>query len=170
MSNLGRLFILLNITTMWGNIAINNAKVASSFKHGLLQVSSNVKLAWSLAWRLLMVPNLLPHHVVSSTLLDLNHNQTCWFLDYTTPKIFDKTNSVVYQSLMGTIIYMSSKSWIPHNCHLLYWLPHVRTNMPTFQIHFMSMLHACGLFGVLNLLYSQCCGMAIQKLNCSYRC
>jgi hypothetical protein len=65
---------------------------------------------------------------------------------------------------------MFFKSWICHNCHSLYWLPHVITNMPTFQIHFMFTPHACGLLGVLNLLYSQCCGMAVQKLNCMYRC
>jgi hypothetical protein len=53
--------------------------------------------------------------------------------------------------------------------HSSYWFPHLITNMSTFQIHFMSIPHACGLLGVLNLLYSQCCGMAIQKLNCSYR-
>jgi len=64
---------------------------------------------------------------------------------------------------------MPSKSLICHNCHLSYWLPHVITNMPTFQIHFMSTPHACGLLGVLNLLYSQCGGMAAQKMNCTYR-
>ncbi len=55
-------------------------------------------------------------------------------------------------------------------CHWLYWLPHVIINMPTFQIHFMFVPHACDLLGVLNLLYSSCCGMATQKLNCSYEC
>jgi uncharacterized membrane protein YciS (DUF1049 family) len=54
-------------------------------------------------------------------------------------------------------------------CHSSYWLSHVRTDMPTFQIHFMFTPHACGLLGVLNLLYSQCCGMVIWKLNYSYR-
>jgi hypothetical protein len=53
--------------------------------------------------------------------------------------------------------------------HVLYWLPHVIIDMPTFQIHFMSTPHACGLLGVLNLLYSQCCGIVIQRLNYSYR-
>jgi hypothetical protein len=55
-------------------------------------------------------------------------------------------------------------------CHLSYWLPHVITYMLTFQIHFMFMPHACGLLGVSNMLYSQCCGMVVWKLNCSYRC
>jgi hypothetical protein len=55
-------------------------------------------------------------------------------------------------------------------CHLSYWFPHVIINMPTFQIHFMSVPHACGLLGVLNILYSQCCGMAAWILNCLYRC
>jgi hypothetical protein len=41
--------------------------------------------------------------------------------------------------------------------------------MSIFQIHFMYAPHVCGLLGVLNILYSQCCGMATQRLNCSYR-
>jgi hypothetical protein len=55
-------------------------------------------------------------------------------------------------------------------CHLSYWLPHVITYMLTFQIHFMFAPHVCGLLGVSNMLYSQCYGMAVWKLNCSYRC
>jgi hypothetical protein len=54
-------------------------------------------------------------------------------------------------------------------CHSPYWFPHVITNMSTFQIHFMYAPHACDLLGVLSLLYSQCCGMAIQRLSCPYR-
>ncbi len=50
-------------------------------------------------------------------------------------------------------------------CHSSYWLPHVIIDMPTFQIHFMFVPHACGLLGVLNMLYSQCCGMAIWKFD-----
>jgi hypothetical protein len=55
-------------------------------------------------------------------------------------------------------------------CHSSYWFPHLITNMSTFQIHFMFAFHAYGLLGVLNLLYSQCCGMATQRLYCSYKC
>jgi hypothetical protein len=51
-----------------------------------------------------------------------------------------------------------------------YWFPHVIINISTFQIHFMLVLHACGLLGVLNMLYSQCYGMIAWRLNCSYRC
>jgi len=54
-------------------------------------------------------------------------------------------------------------------CNLSYWFPHVVTYMPTFQIHFMSIPHAYGMLGVLNLFYSQCCGIVVRKLNCSYR-
>jgi hypothetical protein len=54
--------------------------------------------------------------------------------------------------------------------HSSYWLPHVMIDMQGFQIHFMFVPHACGLLGVLNILYSQCCGMATQRLNCSYKC
>jgi len=39
----------------------------------------------------------------------------------------------------------------------------------TFQIHFMFAPHACGLLGVLNMLYSQCCGMAAWRINYLYK-
>jgi hypothetical protein len=70
-SNLGTLFILLSITTMWGDIAVNNAKTTSSFKHDPSLISSNVKLAWFLGWKSLMVnpcPISSPHHVIPNTL------------------------------------------------------------------------------------------------------
>jgi hypothetical protein len=96
-SNLGRLFISLSIVTMWGNIAINNAKATSFFKQGPLLVSSNVKLACFSHWRLLMVnpARSPPSSYYTKHDLDLNHIQTYWFLGYTTPKTFDKTNNVV---------------------------------------------------------------------------
>ncbi len=53
--------------------------------------------------------------------------------------------------------------------HSSYYLPHVITNMSTFQIHFMFAPHACGLLGVFNVLYSQCCGMVVWRLNCLYK-
>jgi hypothetical protein len=46
--------------------------------------------------------------------MSLDHIQICWFLGYTTPETFDKTNNIMYQLLMGTTIHMPSKSWIHH--------------------------------------------------------
>jgi hypothetical protein len=69
---------------------------------------------------------------------------------------------------MGITIRMPFESWISLYCHSSYWLPHVITKHANIQIHFMFVPHVCGLLGVLNILYSQCCGMAAWKLNCLY--
>jgi hypothetical protein len=116
-SNSRRWPISLNIVIMWRDIAIYNAKVTSSFKCGLSLVSFNVKLAWSSSWKLLMV-NL---HLISSPIMlyqsysKFRPYSNCWFLGYTTPETFDKTN-IVYWSLASTTIHMPSKSWI---CHIV---------------------------------------------------
>ncbi len=90
-SNLGRLFILLNIVTVWRDIVVNNAKVASSFECGPLLVSSGVKLVWSSTWRLFMViPYLISSPIMlyktcfkfrlylNFLVLGLHHPQNIW--------------------------------------------------------------------------------------------
>jgi hypothetical protein len=102
--------------TMWEDIAINNAKVTSSFKHGPSLVSFNIKLVWSSTWRSLMVKPYQspPPSCCTKHALNFNHIQICWFLGYTTFKTFDKTNIIMDRSLTCTRIHMPSESWIRH--------------------------------------------------------
>ncbi len=64
-------------------------------------------LWWTPTWS--PPPSCCTKHVPN-----LNCIWTCWFLGYTTLKTFEKTNIVVYWSLMGTTIHMPSKSWTHH--------------------------------------------------------
>jgi hypothetical protein len=112
-SNPRRLLISLNIMIMWRDIVINNANTTSSFKRNPLLVSSNVKLVWSSSWKL-FIARSPPPSCCTKHVMDSNYIWTCWFLGYTTPKIFDKTNGVIYQLLTITTIHMFSKSWIHH--------------------------------------------------------
>jgi hypothetical protein len=89
---------------MWRDIEVTNVKATSFFKCDLSLISSNVKLACFLAWKSLMVnyaqfppPSCCTKHTSNS-----NYIEFFWFLDYTTFKTFDKTNSTVYRSLMST--------------------------------------------------------------------
>jgi hypothetical protein len=77
--------------TVWRDIVVNNAKVASSFECGPLLVSSGVKLVWSSTWRLFMViPYLISSPIMlyktcfkfrlylNFLVLGLHHPQNIW--------------------------------------------------------------------------------------------
>ncbi len=122
---------------MWGNIVINNVKVRSSFKRGPSLISSNVKLAWSSSWRLLGVnpcPISSPIMLYQTrsglisylNLFGLYHPWNSWYTYCHCVSVIDKYNNLYAFWIMDSSYF-----------HLSYWLPHVITNMLTFQIHFM---------------------------------